>query len=83
MPREGAIDFLEFLSEYFEVIMYSSRKPSIVKSIAKELDPQKKIFRQLLDRSNCILTGGKKFIKDLRLIKNRSSKNVVFIDYKP
>jgi hypothetical protein len=81
--RPGALDFLLELKEFYEIILYSSRKLSVIQDVAHLLDPKNTIFSQILSRKSCYLTKSKKFIKDLRIFKNRNIKDMIIVDYKP
>lgn len=81
--RPNSIEFLEELKNHYEIVIYSSRKFTIVHQVAELLDPKGQIFSQVLSRRSCHLTNTKKFLKDIKLVKNRNSKNMLIIDYKP
>jgi len=81
--RPNAIEFLEALSEVYELVIYSSRKFTVVHEVGDILDPKGTLFVQTLSRRSCYLTKSKKFLKDLKLIKNRNLKNMLILDYKP
>lgn len=81
--RPGAKEFLLVMSEFYDIVLFSSRKSSLLDKIAEILDPENKIIKQKISRKSCFLTKSKKFFKNLEIIKNKNLKDMLIIDYKP
>ena len=47
------------------------------------MDEEKNIIQDFLCRDDCFATQRGKFIKDLRIVKNRHLKDIVLVDNKP
>ena len=71
---------LEKLSKKYEIIIYTASQPYYASAIVDYLDPEKKYIKYIISRDRCLVTKNGFFIKDLRLLKNRSLKNIVIID---
>src|SRR5687768_12942095 len=68
------------MKEHYEIILFTASTSDYAETIAKELDPEKKIISYILDRNFCLETKNGFFIKDLRLLKNRLLKNILIVD---
>eukprot|EP00828_Plagiopyla_frontata_P043924 TRINITY_DN7017_c0_g1_i2.p1 TRINITY_DN7017_c0_g1~~TRINITY_DN7017_c0_g1_i2.p1 ORF type:complete len:402 (+),score=43.53 TRINITY_DN7017_c0_g1_i2:146-1351(+) len=73
-------EFLEMMSQYYEVYIFTASSPSYANAIIKYLDPQERYILGILTRENCMETKNGFFIKDLRIIKNRQLKNIIMVD---
>lgn len=51
-------EFLEQLSQIFEIVLYTSSKETYVQKILQKIDPNKIYFKQILNRKNCVLVNG-------------------------
>jgi len=60
--------------------VFTAACPAYAQLMAKELDPENKIFSYVLDRTYCLETRNGLYIKDLRIIKNRELKNMIIVD---
>ena len=75
-------ELLKIKSKYY-LIMYTASHQSYADSVVNYLDPNKEIFDLRLYRNNCtiVLFEGKTFyIKDLRIMKDVSLRDIVLID---
>ena len=82
--RPGAVEFLNKVSESWEIVLYSSRKKANLKQLVDQLDPERYNIAQVLDRSACAFTEEKKCVKDLKhILKNRQADKCIIVDYKP
>jgi CTD small phosphatase-like protein 2 len=78
--RPHAFTFLETVSKYFEVIVFTASSPSYAYAVVDHLDPHHLIIKEILTRGNCHETRNRFFIKDLRIIQNRDLKDMVIVD---
>ena len=75
-------ELLKIKTKYY-LIMYTASHHSYADSVLNYLDPKKEIFDLRLYRNNCTIVNyeGKTFyIKDLRILKDVSLKDMVIID---
>lgn len=75
-------EILKIKTKYY-LIMYTASHHSYADSVLSYLDPNKEIFDLRLYRNNCTIVSyeGKTFyIKDLRILKDVSLKDMVIID---
>ena len=78
--RSHLINFLENVSKVYEIIVFTASTQAYAQTIIKHIDPSRKYFTYLLTRDHCMITKSGFLIKDLRLLKNRLLKDIVFID---
>ena len=78
--RPGLTDFLNFVKEKFEIIIFTASRKEYADCILNYLDPENNIFSYRLYRDDCISIKNKIFIKDLRILKNRNLENLIMID---
>ena len=76
--RPGVINFLNKVSIYFEIIIFTSSAQSYANSILDKIDQQKKFFSYRLYKKHTSFEGGKT-IKDLSKI-GRDLKKIIFVD---
>ena len=76
--RPGAVNFLTKVSEYFEIIIFTSSSQSYANNILDKIDQQKKLISHRLYKKHTTLEGGK-IIKDLSKI-GRDLKKIIFVD---
>lgn len=85
--RPKTINFLNKISNSFEIFFFSSRKRQVLQKLTNELNRsphlKKKISSKFFSGKECSITKSKKSIKDLFLVKNRHVKDIIFLDYKP
>jgi len=74
-------EFLESLSEFAEIIIFTASSASYADVVLDHLDPDKKLISHRLYRQHCTLEKGF-YLKDLRVI-NRKLEDVVLVDNSP
>jgi len=67
------------ISEHFQVITFTASDQSYADAILDYIDPHHEYIDYRLYRHNCVPTEFG-FVKDLRVIRNRSMQNMVLID---
>ena len=70
--RPYAIDCLREVSKYFQVVVFTASHQSYADVVLDYLDPARELIEHRLYRDSCMLTDEGVYIKDLRIIKNRS-----------
>jgi TFIIF-interacting CTD phosphatase-like protein len=63
--------------------VFTAANEIYAKQILRKIDPEGKIFDFELFRQHCDVIGGKLAVKDLRILSNRSIKNVILVDNSP
>lgn len=63
--------------------MFTAANETYAKQILRKIDPYEEIFGFQLYRQHCDVIEGKLAIKDLRILCNRSIKNVMLVDNSP
>ena len=71
---------LEYLSQYYEIIIFTASQRDYAIKIINYLDPESKIIKLLLDRDFCYQTAHGVYIKDLKAFKNLDLKSTLIID---
>lgn len=74
---------LNQIMKSYNPIVFAGSNRSYADSIIDYLDPEKNLFKYRLYRHNCVKLPSEKgtfYVKDLRIIKNVSLKNMVIID---
>jgi CTD small phosphatase-like protein 2 len=69
--RPFCLEFLEIMSQYYEVVLFTASSSTYANAIVNFLDPKRKIIIKILSRENCMETKNGFFIKDLRILKDR------------
>ena len=77
--RPYAIECLTTLSKNFEIIVFTASHKCYADVVLDLLDPNNEIIHHRLYRENCVIVDGV-FIKDLRIVTNRSLDNMVIVD---
>ena len=75
-------ELLKIKTKYY-IIMYTASHQSYADSVVNYLDPHKEIFDLRLYRNNCTIVlfeGNTFYIKDLRIMKDVSLRDIVLID---
>jgi len=78
--RPGLEEFLDFVKDRFEVIVFTASKQEYADWILNYLDPENNIFKHRFYRENCISVMNKVYLKDLRIFNNRKLENMLIID---
>jgi Dullard-like phosphatase family protein len=78
--RTGVQKFLDEVSKYFEVGIFTASIPEYADAAINYLDPENKYIKLRLYRNNCINVGNLFKVKDLRILKNINIKNIVLVD---
>ena len=76
-----------FLSEYFELILFTSALKSYADKVLEKLDPKNSYFSHRFYREDCVMFEENLFVKDLRRIGNRKlevikyyNQNMLIVD---
>lgn len=78
--RPKAIEFLELMSEYFEIVIFTASHACYANIILNILDPENQFITYRMFRDSCIETEERIFIKDLRIFGNRDFDDMVIVD---
>ncbi|CAD8063246.1 unnamed protein product [Paramecium sonneborni] len=76
-------EFLKEMSNYFNIYLFTASSEFYANTIINYLDPKRQFIIDILCRNNCFETKNGFFIKDLRIITNRSLKDIVIVDNLP
>lgn len=79
--RPGLDYFLGYLSQWYEIVVFTTQPFFIVEKTLEKLDPDRRFIAYQLFRESCRLEDGK-LVKDLRYL-NRDPRKVVVIDTDP
>lgn len=79
--RPGVDYFLGYLSQYYEIVLFSSNYMMYSERIAEKLDPLHAFISYNLYKEHCVYKDGE-HIKDLSKL-NRDEKKVIIIDTNP
>ena len=77
--RPFANEFLKAVSKEFEVVLFTAGAKEYADRVLDILDPSGVFFDYRFYREKCVRKDGE-FIKDLRIFRNRSIKDVVIVD---
>ncbi|CAK85344.1 unnamed protein product (macronuclear) [Paramecium tetraurelia] len=72
--------FLQQLSQYYTIYIYTASSSAYAQAIIQYLDPTKQYISGIMTRNNCMETKNGFFIKDLRLISNKELKDMLIVD---
>lgn len=81
--RPHVSTFLQMLSKFYEIIIFTASTEEYAESIIKILDPGGDYTSKILSRNSCIVREEILCLKDLRILKNRSLEKVIIIDNMP
>ena len=71
--------FLQKISEQFEIFIYTSSLDSYAEAVMAMLDPDRQLIEHIFSRDSCFVGKDGSYQKDLRII-NRDPKDIVLID---
>ena len=77
--RPYCTECLTQISEVMELIVFTASQRSYADAVMNYIDPTRTLIHHRLYRENCIVSD-RVHIKDLRILANRSLKDVVLID---
>jgi len=76
--RPFLIEFLQIVSQKFEVVAFTASQKYYADQVLKSIDPQRKLIKHRLYRDSCYEIKGN-YIKDLRVL-GRDLKDVIIVD---
>lgn len=78
--RPYCLEFLEKMSLLYEIYIFTASSFDYATEIINFIDSERKYISGILVRENCMETKIGFFIKDLRIVKNRSLKDMILVD---
>lgn len=72
--------FLESLSTFYSIFIFTASSPGYATTIVDYLDPEQSKILGILTRNHCMETKNGFFIKDLRILKDINLKDMVMVD---
>ena len=78
--RNNAFSFLQNVSKYFDVGIFTASVKEYADAVISFLDPENKLIKFRLYRNNCINFNNSFYVKDLRIFKNVDLRNIVLLD---
>lgn len=79
--RPGLDYFLGYLSQWYEIVLFTTQPFYVVEKIIEKLDPDRRYIAYQLFRESCRQTDGK-LVKDIRHL-NRDPRKVIVLDINP
>lgn len=79
--RPGLDYFLGYLSQWYEIVLFTTQPFYVVEKIIEKLDPDRRYIAYQLFRESCRQSDGK-LVKDIRHL-NRDPKKVIMLDINP
>ena len=79
--RPGLDYFLGYLSQWYEIVLFTSQPFYIVEKVIEKLDPDRRYIAYKLFRESCRQQDGK-LVKDIRHL-NRDPRKVIMLDVNP
>lgn len=80
--RPGVQNFIQKLSEFAEVVVFTAGSASYAGPLIDKLDPDHSLFSARLFRCSTVKTRYQEYVKDLSLL-GRSLQRVILVDDKP
>ena len=68
------------MNEIYNIYVFTASTADYAEPIVEHLNEKKKTILGVLNRRNCMETHNGFYIKDLRIIKNRSLKDIILVD---
>jgi len=78
--RPGAVECLREVNKSFQVVVFTASHKFYADVVLDHLDPTGELIQYRLYRDSCYQTADGVYVKDLRIIKNRSLKDLVIVD---
>ena len=78
--RPGVKQFLEEVSKYFEVGIFTASVPEYADAVINYLDPENKFIKFRLYRKNCINVKDLLRVKNLKIFQNIPLKKIILVD---
>ena len=78
--RPGVKQFLEEVSKYFEVGIFTASVPEYADAVINYLDPENKFIKFRLYRNNCINVKDLLRVKNLKIFQNIPLKKIILVD---
>ena len=81
--RPGLDPFLNEMSKFYELILFTASEFTYANDILEKIDPQNKYFTTVLARNHCscVVYGGMCMaLKEVSMIKGRDLSNIVLLD---
>jgi CTD small phosphatase-like protein 2 len=78
--RPFAAQFLRELSAHFEIYVFSAGQRGYAEAAVEKLNRKAVIIKDILSREHCFETRKGRFLKDLRIIRNRGLEDLVIVD---
>lgn len=73
-------EMLRLVNKYYEVAVFTASHKWYADVILDYMDPGKNLFQHRFYRDSCIKTKDNVYVKDLRVIKNVSMKDMMLVD---
>ncbi len=79
-PRPGAHEFLQTMSEKYELVVFTAADITYAREAVDILDPEERYIKRILARDSCIRVQAEQFTKDLRIIADRALSDILIVD---
>ena len=73
-------EFLEYVSQKWEIGIFTASKSIYANAILQKIDPESKFINFRLFKKNCYRDTKNRLIKDLKILKNRDLKDIILVD---
>ena len=78
--RPYCIESLQLLSKYFDLYIFTSVSEECASAMMNFIDPKRTLFAGVLSRKHCLKTSKGFYIKDLRIIINKTLNDIIIVD---
>lgn len=78
--RPHLFDFLNYVSQFFEIIVFTASEKNYADAILNYIEKERKYFSKRLYRDSCLFLQPYLYIKDLDILSNRNLSNVIIVD---